>query len=272
MVDNNRIKKDWLECDKIIEQIRADINSKKCQTCCSCNKLTDLYQALISLSESIREIFPMEAEFLQAYLISLVGVQKIPSYDFGGIMAVVNIIGAKYVDYIDSTTSISVNSTLKKKKIFISHASEDKVFIQAFVDDILQLGIGIDANDIFCTSIEDMAIKNGEEIRKHIQQNIRNVDFAFLMISKNYKASEICLNEMGAVWAYDNNVKLYLLPDANFDDIGWLCNTRIAEKINDSIALDTLHEQLQQYYSLRDTSIRSWSRQREKFLQEIKDF
>ena len=86
------------------------------------------------------------------------------------------------------------------------------------------------------------------------------------------KASEICLNEMGAVWAYDNNVKLYLLPDANFDDIGWLCNTRIAEKINDSIALDTLHEQLQQYYSLRDTSIRSWSRQREKFLQEIKDF
>lgn len=144
MVDNNRIKKDWLECDKIIEQIRADINSKKCQTCCSCNKLTDLYQALISLSESIREIFPMEAEFLQAYLISLVGVQKIRSYDFGGIMAVVNIIGAKYVDYIDSTTSISVNSTLKKKKIFISHASKDKVFIQAFVDDILQLGIGID--------------------------------------------------------------------------------------------------------------------------------
>lgn len=26
------------------------------------------------------------------------------------------------------------------------------------------------------------------------------------MISKNYKASEICLNEMGAVWATDNRV------------------------------------------------------------------
>lgn len=272
MVDKKQIEKNFLVCNKIIERIRADINNQKCQACCSCNELTNLHQALISLSESIREIFPMEAEFLQAYLISLVGVQKIRSYDFGGIMAVVNIIGAKYVDYIDSTTSISVNSTLKKKKIFISHASKDKVFIQAFVDDILQLGIGIDANDIFCTSIEDMAIKNGEEIRKHIQQNIRNVDFAFLMISKNYRASEICLNEMGAVWAYDNNVKLYLLPDANFDDIGWLCNTRIAEKINDSIALDALHEQLQQHYSLQDTSIRSWSRQREKFLQEIKDF
>lgn len=272
MVDKKQIEKNFLVCNKIIERIRADINNQKCQACCSCNELTNLHQALISLSESIREVFPIEAEFLQAYLVSLVGVQRIRSYDFGGIMAVVNIIGAKYMEYIDSTTSLSINSIQNKKKIFISHASKDKVFIQAFVDDILQLGIGIDANDIFCTSIEDMAIKNGEEIRKHIQQNIRNVDFSFLIISKNYKASEICLYEMGAVWAYDNNVKLYLLPDANFDDIGWLCNTRIAEKINDSIALDSLHEQLRQYYSLQDTTIRSWSRQREKFLQEIKEF
>ena len=84
------------------------------------------------------------------------------------------------------------------------------------------------------------------------------------------KTSEICLNEMGAVWAYDNNVKLYLLPKMDFDSIGWLCNTRIAERIDNSIALDELHEQLQQHYSLQNTSIRSWSRLREKFLQEIK--
>ena len=272
MIDDNQIKKNLLECDKVIERIRIDINSKKCQTCCFCNELTDLHQALICLSESIREIFPTEAEFLQAYLVGLVGVQKIRSYDFGGIMAIVNIIGVKYVEYIDSAPSVRERSIVKKKKIFISHASKDKMFIQAFVDDILQLGIGIDANDIFCTSIEDMAIKNGKEIRNHIQQNIRNVDFSLLMISENYRASEICLNEMGAVWAYNNNVKLYLLPNTNFDSIGWLYSTRIAEKIDSSIALDELHGELQQYYSLQNASIRSWSRQREKFLQEIKNF
>lgn len=115
-----------------------------------------------------------------------------------------------------------------------------------------------------------MGIKNGEDIRKHIHNNIKNADYSFLLISRNYKESEICLNEMGAVWAYDNKVKLYLLPDANFDNIGWLCNTKIAERIDSSIALDDLHEQLQQYYSLQNESIRSWSRQREKFLQDIK--
>lgn len=81
--------------------------------------------------------------------------------------------------------------------------------------------------------------------------------------------SEICLNEMGAVWAYDSNVKLYLLPDSDIDSIGWLYDTKLAEKINNSITLDELHEELQQHYSLQNASIKNWSRLREKFLKEI---
>ena len=61
------------------------------------------------------------------------------------------------------------------------------------MDNILQLGIGLSYEDIFCTSIEDMGIKNGEDIREHIRNNVQSVDFSFLMISKNYKDSEICL-------------------------------------------------------------------------------
>uniref|UniRef100_UPI0025973192 toll/interleukin-1 receptor domain-containing protein n=2 Tax=Bacteroidia TaxID=200643 RepID=UPI0025973192 len=171
------------------------------------------------------------------------------------------------INIIQSRCDLANN---KHKKIFISHSSKDEAIIKLFVDDILQLGVGIKPEQIFCTSIEDMGIKNGEDIRKHIHQNIKNADYSFLLISNNYKTSEICLNEMGAVWAYDNNVKLYLLPKMDFDSIGWLCNTRIAERIDNSIALDELHEQLQQHYSLQNTSIRSWSRLREKFLQEIK--
>lgn len=75
---------------------------------------------------------------------------------------------------------------------------------------------------------------------------------------------------MGAVWVYDKNVKLYLLPNTNFNNIGWLCDTRMAEKINDSIALDKLYEELNKQYSLKNEFIDSWSRQREKFISEIK--
>ena len=123
------------------------------------------------------------------------------------------------------------------KRIFISHSSKDKQIVSNFIDHILCLGIGINRTDIFCTSIEDIAIRNGEDIRAHIQGNIRCADFSFLLISDNYKSSEICLNEMGAVWAYDSNVRLYLLPDTNIDSIGWLCDSRKANKITNNYTI-----------------------------------
>lgn len=177
----------------------------------------------------------------------------INAYAFGSIRATIRIL-----ESLELT---------KGKKIFISHSSKDKGIVEKFTDNILQLGIGIRNEDIFCTSIEEMGVKNGKDIRKHIQTNIRNADYAFLLISKNYKASEICINEMGAVWAYDSNVRFYILPDVDFDAIGWLCNARKADMINSSIVLDALHKEMIEYFDLPDKD--TWSRQRETFLEYI---
>lgn len=90
-------------------------------------------------------------------------------------------------------------------------------------------------------------------------------DFSFLMISKNYKDSEICLNEMGAVWAADNHVRYYLLPDVDFKEIGWLCDTNKADKLGSSVVLDALEEELTSYYGLPHKG-GIWSRQRQNFI------
>ena len=258
---DNQIKQNILECQNVVEQIRNSINNGKCVICQNqtCKYLSGLYNALSKLAESIKHDLPIEAQQIQVYLPGLIGVSRVNPFDFGAIIAIINIIQARY----------NLISNSNQKKIFISHSSKDKHIVQLFVDDILQLGIGLKPEHIFCTSIEDMGIKNGEDIRKHIHENIKNADCSILLISKNYKESEICLNEMGAVWAYDNKVRFYILPDADFNSIGWLCNTRIAERIDSRIALDDLHEQLQQYCSLQNTISKSWSRQREKFLNEI---
>ena len=173
----------------------------------------------------------------------------------------------------DIRTSIKILADLycsRNNKIFISHSSKDKYVIERFVDNILQLGTGIKSNEIFCTSIEDMNIHNGEEIRAHIKNNIKTSDFSFLMISKNYKKSEICLNEMGAVWINDNNIRYFLLPNTNFYRIGWLCNTKQAEQINNPIVLDKIHKELINFYHI-ENDVNNWSRQRESFLKSIKN-
>ena len=151
------------------------------------------------------------------------------------------------------------------KRIFISHSSKDKEIMEKFSDYILQLGIGLSHEDIFCTSIEEMGIKNGEDIRNHIKHNVQSADFSFLMISKKYKESEICLNEMGAVWAADNHVRYYLLPDVDFKEIGWLCDVKKADKLGNSIVLDAIEEELTGYYGLPHKGL-IWSRQRQNFI------
>lgn len=147
---------------------------------------------------------------------------------------------------IEQSTSLKVSRT----RIFISHSSKDKQYITKFVNQILCLGVGVSPDDVFCTSIEDLGIKNGEDIRNHIHDNIRSAEYSFLMISDNYKASEICINEMGAVWAYGSNVRLYLLPNTTFSSIGWLCDPRKANKLYDSVALDRLYNEMTIHFNL----------------------
>lgn len=187
----------------------------------------------------------------------LVNKDFINAYSFGDIRTSIKILDILYSQ-----------KTQNGHKLFISHSSKDKEIVSEFCDRILRLGIGVSSDDIFCTSIEDMNIKNGEDIREHIKDNILSADFSILLISENYKKSEICLNEMGAIWANDNNVRYYLLPNTTFNQIGWLCDTKQAEKINDHVALDKLYNELTNYYKL-ERRIEAWSRQRVTFVNGI---
>lgn len=153
------------------------------------------------------------------------------------------------------------------KKIFISHSSKDKDIVDAFVT-LLCMGGGFSPNDIFCTSIEGMKIKNGEDIRQHIQNNVNFADFAILLISPNYKQSEICLNEMGAVWAINKKVKTYVLPGLQESEVGWLIDTKAAEKINDPVALAALYDTFVKFYKLSNNT-ELWTAQAAKFLTTI---
>lgn len=177
-------------------------------------------------------------------------------YAFGAIVGLWSVLNAKY------------SKVRNGKKIFISHSSKDEKFVTDFVNHILCLGIGIDRDDIFCTSIEDLGIRNGEDIRKHIQENIRSAEYSFILLSNNYKASEICVNEMGAVWAYDANVRLYLLPNTDFPSVGWLCDARKANSVSNSVALDSLYKEMIEHFNLPDRLVH-WSQQRKIFLDRL---
>ena len=152
-----------------------------------------------------------------------------------------------------------------KKRIFISHASKDNELIGKFVDLIFLLGMGIDSEIIAYTSREDTGVPAGESIPQFIQDNIACADIVLLMISDNYKSSEVCLNEMGAAWALNKHIIQILLPNTSFDKLGWLCSLDKALKIDDANSLDGLCEVFTDKLDI-GIKLSAWSRNKATFL------
>lgn len=155
---------------------------------------------------------------------------------------------------------------MENNKIFISHSSKDIKIVEAFVKHILRLGLDISSERIFCTSMEGHGVKSGEYIPDRIKAEINKSCIAFLLLSKNYKKSEVCLNEVGAAWVSleKTNVIPILLPDVDFKELGFLDINRLGLKIfekrdlikliqdnkealNASFNLELVHNQVEEF-------------------------
>lgn len=156
-------------------------------------------------------------------------------------------------------------------KIFISHSSLDKNIVDLFKNIIVNAGLGIADDDIAYTSAPETGVPTGGNIPQYIKENIADSDFVFFMISDNYRKSEVCLNEMGAAWALDKNVKPILLYDVAFNSIGWLYGMNLCAKIDDSGRLDELRDEfLDKYESRPKTAV--WNKQKAQFLSKIAEY
>ena len=155
-------------------------------------------------------------------------------------------------------------------KIFISFSSKDDKILQSFVDHFLKLGLNISSDEISCTGIEDSKPETGEDFKDWIKDKIKIADVIILLISQNYKASEVCLNEMGAAWALDSKVLPLLIEPIYYNNVGFLNNTLQLLKIDSRDDLFTLKDNLDKWHGKREINLSNLNKQIEKFLNEIK--
>lgn len=103
------------------------------------------------------------------------------------------------------------------KKIFVSHSSKDSAIINDFVECVLIAGLKIDKSEIVYTSSEEMGVEPGESIPDYIKNNIANSTVFISMISNNYNASPVCMQEIGHVRSSDKRNIQILLPGATYN-------------------------------------------------------
>jgi len=118
------------------------------------------------------------------------------------------------------TSESSEKETIVQKrdgKIFISHSSKDKELVSQFIETILILGLGLKREDIFCTSDRGTDIKSGEDFKRVIKEELDGAKAVIQIVTKNYKTSEVCLNEMGAAWVISDKVIPLVAFPFNYD-------------------------------------------------------
>lgn len=254
-----------------IEHIRNGINSRKCNTCYFCKHIGELNKDIVDLLYYAKPLFPIESDYLMAYLHSLAGVNKINPYDFGGILAIINIISSR-VDQIKKINNeiFSHNDDNTPVKIFISHSSKDKPIVESFITYVLRLGCGLQPQNILCTSIESTGIKTGKDIRTYLRKQLQSCDYVFFMISDNYINSSICLNEMGGAWILEKSIKPFLFPKSTFSDMGWLYEISKGAKLDNEEALDELRDELiGKYQLIEHPKTSDWTTQKKMFISSL---
>lgn len=158
------------------------------------------------------------------------------------------------------------------KKIFISHSEKDKEIVKYFTDDILIGCLGFHHTDIFCTSLDGMKIESGKYWRDQIKQNLVDAKIVFLIITPNYKSSEMCQNELGAVWILEKEVLPVIVEPINYSSVGILQEVNQIEKLLDEKCLDRIKDIVENIFSdsIRKAKTDRWTDKKREFITKTK--
>lgn len=130
------------------------------------------------------------------------------------------------------------------RSIFISHAVKDEHLIDNFVDNILQAGMGIQVEDIFCSSLSGMGIPSGKNFIDYIKEEIQQPKAVIVFFSKAYISSQFCMCELGATWAMTHNILPILVPPLTYSDVKGVLTGIQVDRLNNADDLNRFQETL----------------------------
>lgn len=166
---------------------------------------------------------------------------------------------------------IGENENKKKTPmVFISHASEDKEFVEALVD--MLEGIGLNSSTLFCSSVDGYKIPLGQNIFDYLYALFQEHElFVIFVHTPTYYTRPVCLNEMGAAWVLKTDYCSILSKDMSFDYMkGVVESNTISIKVDDNKdapgRLTELKNKLTEILELKPIDEIQWERKRNNFL------
>lgn len=101
--------------------------------------------------------------------------------------------------------------------VFISHSTNDHEIAGKIVDFLMSMGI--QSNNIFCTSVHGYSIPYGQNWLDYIKSKIDDNSLVIMLISSNYYSSAMCMCEMGAAWVKSGKMIPILIEGSMFSEL-----------------------------------------------------
>ena len=166
------------------------------------------------------------------------------------------------------TESTDAPASAGLSRVFVSHASKDVEIVKVLID-LLEV-VGLQSEQIFCTSVEGYGIGFGENFLEVIREQLREDTLVLFVLSSHFYASPVCLCEMGAAWVQTKSHIPILVPPFDFDDVQGVIPLTQGFKINAPLKLNLFKEQIEATFNLKPAlSMSSWERKRGKFIEQL---
>ncbi|EOW9155622.1 hypothetical protein VCSRO172_3444 [Vibrio cholerae] len=180
------------------------------------------------------------------------------------------------VEYIheieEETPNHTVTSTNQKtaqvNKIFISHASKDAEVVEEIIE--LLEAIGVESNQIFCTSFEGYGIELGENFLDAIKNELSSDSMVLFVLSENFYASPVCMCEMGAAWVLSKEHIPVVVPPLSYSDIKGVLPLTQGMVLTDAMKLNSFKEKIEKTFSITNKlSYSTWERKRDRICNRL---
>lgn len=164
----------------------------------------------------------------------------------------------------------------KPHKLFISHSSKDKEYMEALAE--MLEDIGMPDGSFVCTSVPGHGIPGGAKIFDWLRDQFLTCDLRVMFaLSHNYYASAASLNEMGAAWVTKATDTLLLLPGFRFSEVQGCVDPRemgISFEMDEAELKHRLNEfkdTLISEHNLPTITQARWERHRDKFIKTVRE-
>jgi TIR domain len=154
------------------------------------------------------------------------------------------------------------------RKVFLSHAQADQDLVDHF-QTLLEQGVGVAHDEIFCTSLKGLGIPAGvPDFKEYIRQEINGSELVVALISSNYYASPFCMCELGAAWVLAKNFFPILVHPIDFKDLRGALSGMQCTKLADQSSVSALYDRLHPIVA-KPVSVERWETRKAVFYKNL---